>query len=532
MVSTTNLAVTCAADSEAMKNFIQEKESATLAVDKNTNSQNNVTCRNRKDERGSSLRQVTAAFIANLGTINTGMTFGFSAVANPRLIEDQLLRISNNEASWVASLSSVGTPCGCVLSAYLTEILGRKRTLVVTELPAIIGWIMIATAPSVEWIYIGRVLTGVSSGMIGAPSRVYTAEVTQPHLRGILSALASVGASFGVAFEYLLGSIFEWRTLAWISCIIPVLSICTSFLLPESPSWLISSGQKHKCFNSLKKLRGSTCDVQREVNTLVEFSERHKTATNMTVQQKLTAIFHPSILKPFLILTTYFLIYQMSGTNPLTFYSVNIFKLIGQNNDMAYKFTVASGFIRLLFTIVGCILMLQCRRRTLTFVSTIGCGVTMFIFATYVYMIDQWSQTDTAPLLTWIPVLSIFLFTAVSTIGYLIVPWVMIGELYPQKVRGLVGGFTTASCHFFIFIAVKTYPLIRDRLSQYAPFFIYGSISLLGTIFLYVFLPETKDKTLQEIEEYFTGTNKRVRTQLEHEKKPIVINQGKTPSIV
>ena len=96
-----------------------------------------------------------------------------------------------------ASLSSIGTPCGCVLSAYLTEILGRKRTLVVTELPAIVGWVMIATAPSIEWIYIGRVLTGVSSGMIGAPSRVYTAEVTQPHLRGILSALASVGASFG-----------------------------------------------------------------------------------------------------------------------------------------------------------------------------------------------------------------------------------------------------------------------------------------------------------------------------------------------
>lgn len=98
----------------------------------------------------------------------------------------------------------------------------------------------------------------------------------------------------------------------------------------------------------------------------------------------------------------------------------------------------------------------------------------------------------------------------------------------------MVGGFTTASCHFFIFIAVKTYPLIRDHVSQYAPFFIYGSISLLGTIFLYVFLPETKDKSLQEIEEYFTGTNKRTKPapQIENEKNPIVINQGKTPIIV
>lgn len=127
--------------------------------------------------------------------------------------------------------------------------------------------------------------------------------------------------------EYLLGFLCDWRTLAWISSIIPILSICTSFLLPESPSWLVSSGQKHKCFNSLKKLRGSTCDVQREVNTLVEFTEKHKSATNMTATQKILAMFHPSILKPFLILTTYFFIYQMSGTNPLTFYSVSIFKV-------------------------------------------------------------------------------------------------------------------------------------------------------------------------------------------------------------
>lgn len=108
----------------------------------------------------------------------------------------------------IASLSPVGTQCGCILSACLTDSLGRKRTLLLTYLPAILGWIIIAVAPTIEWMYIGRILTGLSSGMVGAPSRVYTAEVTQPHLRGFLSGLASIGASFGIKF-YHFSLIFE-----------------------------------------------------------------------------------------------------------------------------------------------------------------------------------------------------------------------------------------------------------------------------------------------------------------------------------
>ena len=96
-----------------------------------------------------------------------------------------------------ASLASIGTPFGCLLSACMTDAVGRKKTLIFTEIPAIIGWIVIAASPTVECVYLGRILTGVTAGMIGAPARVYTAEVTQPHLRGFLAASASVGTSFG-----------------------------------------------------------------------------------------------------------------------------------------------------------------------------------------------------------------------------------------------------------------------------------------------------------------------------------------------
>ncbi|KAJ9590313.1 hypothetical protein L9F63_027847, partial [Diploptera punctata] len=146
------------------------------------------------------LELVLAAFIANLGTINTGLVFGFSAVAIPQLEEPtSFIKVDEDQASWIASLSSLSTPFGCLLGGYLMDVIGRKRTLIITEIPLIVGWFLISFSTCVEMIYVGRLLVGLGSGMVGAPARVYTGEVTQPHLRGMLSALASVG----VRWEYL-----------------------------------------------------------------------------------------------------------------------------------------------------------------------------------------------------------------------------------------------------------------------------------------------------------------------------------------
>lgn len=86
------------------------------------------------------------------------------------------------------------------------------------------------------------------------------------------------------------------------------------------------------------------------------------------------------------------------------------------------------------------------------------------------------------PVASWFPVLCIFTFTITCTLGFLVVPWVMIGELYPQKVRGIVGGMTTCMAHTFVFIVVKTYPVLKDALYMHGAFILYGCISFLGNL--------------------------------------------------
>lgn len=486
-----------------------------------------ITTPSSKKNRGSAFKQVCAAFFGNLGTVNTGMMFGFSAVTIPQLkADDSAIKINDDEASWIASLSSVATPIGCIVSGYLLDAIGRKRTLILTLIPMMLGWFLISAATSVYYIYVGRLLIGLGSGMVGSPARVYTAEITQPHLRGMLAAVASVGVSLGVTIEYVVGSVLPWPILALISGVIPTIAFISSFFLPESPTWLLSRGLTEQGRQSLKKLRGDGCDVDAELQELIDFTKRTNSNQKPSAKETFRAVIHPSAIKPFAILSLYFLVYQFSGVNPVTFYAVEIFQDSGTSMNK-YVATVLLGLIRLGFTIVSCIMMRRCGRRPLTFISSVLCGLSMLSLGTYMYQGIQWKAEGVPAPATWFPVAAIFLFIAASTIGYLVVPWVMIGELYPSKVRGIMGGMTTFCGHFCVFVVVKTFPFLRSTISQYGTFWLYGTVSLLGTIYFYYILPETKGRTLQEIEDYFSGRTKTLKPD-----KNKSVNNNNRPTIV
>lgn len=465
-----------------------------------------------KKERGKAFRQILAAFIANIGPMNTGLIFGFSAVVIPQLqAPSSSIPIDEEQSSWVASLASLSTPVGCILGGYLSDKIGRKKTLIVTEIPLILGWAVIALASRIEMIYIGRLLCGLGSGIVGAPARVYTSEVTQPHLRGMLTALSSVALSFGVLMQYTLGAFLDWKMLSAVSCFVPVIAFIGMCMLPETPNYLISHQKPEKARLSLAKLRGSSYNLQKEINQLQEFANKINAKKQVSTKELFEALLAPSCLKPFMILVVYFMLYQFSGVNTITFYAVEIFQDSGAEMDK-YTATIILGTLRFLFTIVGCVALRSCGRRPLSFISGIGCSLTMLGLGTYLYFKEVWASQGIAPMYTWIPVACIFIFIITCTLGFLVVPWIMIGELYPMKVRGIVGGMTTCMAHIFVFSVVKTYPLLTHAVERHGAFIIYGFISILATIFFYFYLPETKGKTLQEIEDYFSGRISTLKT--------------------
>lgn len=197
---------------------------------------------------------------------------------------------------FLAAAASAGTPIGCIFSGVLVsnvklpvnsiafnlmfdsngqmDKIGRKKALLLTEIPLILGWILVSMATDVRMIYIGRLLMGFGSGMVGAPARVYTSEVTQPHLRGMLSALAAVFISCGVLFQYTIGAIASWQVLSTISAIIPTIALITMCLMPETPTYYVAQSKPEKAAKSLSQLRGSRYNIQREVDHLQNFAQK------------------------------------------------------------------------------------------------------------------------------------------------------------------------------------------------------------------------------------------------------------------
>lgn len=271
-------------------------------------------------------------------------------------------------------MSSIGTPIGCILSGYMMDMFGRKRSLIISEVPALLGWLLIAFSQNVGTIYAGRFFVGLASGMVGAPARVYTSEITQPHLRGVLIALASVGVSTGVLIEYALGSIVTWNVVAGISAILPFVALVLMFIFPETPSYLISRNEPEKARQALSQIRSSSFNLEPEMNTLLNYRKNNNIKRLTGFKEIVQALVKPNAMKPFLILFFYFLIYQWSGTNVVTFYAVEVFEDSGATVDK-YLATVILGVVRLVFTIVACVLCRRMGRRTLTMVSSVGCGV-------------------------------------------------------------------------------------------------------------------------------------------------------------
>jgi facilitated trehalose transporter len=385
------------------------------------------------------------------------------------------------------------------------DMLGRKLSLIITEVPALIGWLLIFYASDVRMIYAGRFFTGLGSGMVGAPARVYTSEVTQPHLRGMLTAIASVGVSTGVLIEYALGATVSWNTCAGISAIIPATALILMFLFPETPSYLISINEPEKARKSLQKFRSTSYNLNEEMNILINFSNKNNLKRLTGFREIMNALVQPNALKPFLLLFLYFLIYQWTGTNTMTFYAVDIVALSGIKLNK-YIVTVFLGVVRLTSTIVACIACRRYGRRPMTLISSIGCGVTMVGLGIYLWLKEYLSNY------AWIPILCIMGYTITCTLGFLVIPWIMIGEIYPIQIRGIIGGLTTMCAHSFVFSVVKTYPLLAKSITQHGTFLLYGCISLIGTIYFYICLPETKNKSLQEIEDFFSGRNNDLQT--------------------
>lgn len=433
-----------------------------------------------------------------------------------------------------ASVASITTPIGCFISGSISDKFGRKNVLHVVNLVTFIGWITIGIAYSAikmqyVLLIIGRLLTGLSTGLSSASPSVYITEISTTKLRAAFTTSSGVFFSIGIVLIYVFGWILkeDWGTAAYLSAILPAISlIMLTIYLPESPVWLVSKKREDEAKKNMRKIYGKNCEniiandfdlliKSREVNDrkiIVQGSmQKVSNPKNSFLSRKLKYLKRPTFWKPFLILLGYFFFQQISGSFVVIFYAIDIVKEAGVNID-AYLAIVLIAIARLISAILITFISKKYGRRPLSILSGAGMTISMILLAIYLLLLKKdFIKAEDVSKFSWIPLLLLILYFFTSMLGFLSMPFAMVAEVYPAKIRGFASGLSVCSGYTFSFIVVKTYPAMAAVLENYVIFSMYGIISFIGTIFVFIFLPETRGKTLQEIEEYFGGKTKTIQ---------------------
>lgn len=210
----------------------------------------------------------------------------------------------------------------------------------------------------------------------------------------------------------------------------------------------------------------------------------------------------PGVYKPIFILILLFLFQQLSCGYVIIFYAVDIFKKIGgdlENSINAYVALVLLGTIRFIMSVLSALASKRVGRRPTMLTSTVGMCLTVFAAG---YFFDTENKTSNN-VVTYL-VLGYICF---SSIGYFVVPWTLIGEILPVKVRGKIGGFMIATAYLFMFAVVKAFPYLLETVKLNYIFFSITAVNVCGLIFIVYMLPETLGKSFREIEDYFYNKN-------------------------
>ncbi|XP_038119209.1 facilitated trehalose transporter Tret1 [Culex quinquefasciatus] len=487
------------------------------------------------------LPQILASTAKNFLLLDLGMAVAFPTIVIPALrglknrAPDEFLHFTPAQASWFGSVAYICQPIGSVLSGIILEPLGRKRSMILVNIPHIIGWLMLHFAGSLEEMYIAAILLGLGVGFMEAPIVTYVGEICQPSIRGILTSCAGVAVMLGFFMVYLLGTVTTWRITAAICVSIPLATMIAICFVPETPMWLLSKDRKEDARKSLQWLRGwvSPKAVEKEFQEMQRYSANAAKCTPCQKAQsvkcdhppptewmKLQELMRKRNLRPFVLVMLLFLFGQLSGLTGMRPYLVQIFQAYGVPLDANWA-TVSTGLLGLMANIVCMMSIKFVGKRRLALFSLCFTSLSCISLAIYAFNVfppgwtsfDVHEKVNTADGLNYIPMLLFFLLAFSTSVGVLPVPWILLSEVFPFKSRSMACGITAALNYAMTFVTTKTYFNLESSLSLPGVILFYGICGCIGVLFVYFFLPETEKRTLEDIEIYFSD-NKRKLTDI------------------
>ncbi|CAH0407904.1 unnamed protein product [Chilo suppressalis] len=326
---------------------------------------------------------------------------------------------------------------------------------------------------------------------MGTP-RVYVTEISLPNMRGVIAVFTILSLSFGLTLQALLGSSFKWNELCLSYGVFSAVISISSLLLPETPYYVLIKSTQNEAEKVLKRFRGAEYNTRNEITEMMDFKATNN-ISGLTFGTQIKLFVTRAVCLPFWIVIGYSVVTQLSGTSIIFVWTVDFLQAskVSFDSGSAHFFM---ELVRLGMGVVSAILMYKIGRRPQALISSLG--VTVMCFVLGFLLLYNHSVTI-------YPFICYLLYVTFSTLGYYTLPFVMMYELYPLQVRGVLGGLTNSIINFMVFGVNAAFPFFRDLVGHAYILISFAMASILGTVFLFFCLPETKDLTLQEIEEYF-----------------------------
>ncbi|KAL7178042.1 hypothetical protein ACSBR2_031243 [Camellia fascicularis] len=440
------------------------------------------------DQKGSNAMVLLSTAVAVCGSFEFGSCVGYSAPTQSAITED--LNLSLAEYSMFGSILTIGAMIGAISSGRISDFFGRKTAMRLSAAFCITGWLAVYFSMGALLLDVGRFFTGYGIGIFSFVVPVFIAEIAPKNLRGGLTTLNQLLIVAGSSLAFLMGTVITWRSLALtglLPCIVLFLGL---FFIPESPRWLAKVGLEKEFEVALRRLRGKDADVSREA---AEIQTYIKTLQSLP-KAGLLDLFDRKYIRSVIIGVGLMVFQQFGGVNGIGFYASQTFVAAGLSSGNIG--TVAYAIIQVPITIVGAVLMDKSGRRPLLMVSATGTFLGCFLTGASFFLKGQ------SLLLGWVPILSVsgvLIYISAFSIGMGAVPWVIMSEIFPIHVKGVAGSLVVLVNWLGAWAVSYTFNFLMSW-SSTGTFLLYSVFCALTVLFVAKVVPETKGKTLEEIQ--------------------------------
>ncbi|BFG15219.1 hypothetical protein CerSpe_014930 [Prunus speciosa] len=425
--------------------------------------------------------------VAVCGSFQFGICVGYSAPTQSAIRKD--LNLSLAEYSMFGSILSIGAVLGAITSGKIADFLGRKGAMRVSSVICIVAWLAIYFSQGALSLDTGRFLTGYGIAAFSYVVPVFIAEIAPKNLRGGLATLNQLFIVTGGSFAFIVGTIINWRALALVAtvpCLILLLGVC---FVPESPRWLAKVGRDKEFEVALQKLRGNNADISDEMTEIQEYIA----TLNSLPKASILDLFQSRNILAVIIGVGLMVVQQFAGINGVQFYASETFESAGVSSKIG---TIAYACLQVAITLVGALLMDKTGRRVLVMVSAAGMFVGCMLAGT------SFSLKGQGLLLDWVPIIAVsgvLIYVAFFSIGMGAGPWVIMSEIFPIDIKGVGGSLVVLVNWSGAWIVSYTYNFLM-RWSSPGTYFLYSAVCLLTILFVAKIVPETRGKTLEEIQ--------------------------------